>query len=184
MITSAPATITVGGCQWPLVLDMRAVYFIEQRYRPGGNGLDGLTQAQTDLAAGLIEALAVFAWVGLLHENPRLTFAEALSLLDEATPAELAALPLAVMTILRDGFGASDTKSSGAPWDWEMALAVWIKEWGRSEAEFWAASFRTFRAISNGLSRLYESAKQTAGQQGKAEGWSLHDLMAMQRGRR
>lgn len=168
---------------------MGAIRQVEAHYAEGGNwlesGLQGTQQAQRDLAAGQIDTLAVFLWAGLLHYAPDLTPEQTLALLDEATPAELALLPLHVQGALAASFPdkPEEEQGGGKPWDWAMAIAVWVTEWGRSEAEFWATTFRTFAMMSDGRARLYESAKkgEDGVVQSQAEGFTLEQLLTMGR---
>jgi hypothetical protein len=170
--------VRFAGSAWPLIFDFWAIRKLGQRYVPEDTGLDWLRGLMTKVAAGDIDALCVSLWAGMLRENPTLTFEETLTLLDEAAPFELVTLPAQILGALQEAFGVPEsTDGDGSPWDWEVALATWIKEWGRSEEEFWRSTFRTFTSISNGLSRLYERSRQGTDIEVPPEGYSLMDLL-------
>lgn len=169
---------------------MWAIRHVEAHYAEGGNwlksGLEGTQKAQREMAAGQIDALAVFLWAGLLHYSPDLTPEQTLALLDEATPAELALLPVQVQGALTASFpdAPEDEEQKGQPWDWAISLAAWLTEWHRPEAEFWfATTFRSFAALSDGRSRLYESAKRDRSQGQSGDSMNITDLLMLRRGR-
>lgn len=185
MATTEPTTVMIAGAPWRVLFTLHAVRKIEERYSPVGDwmesGLQGFLEAQERLAAGDIDALAAFLWAGLLHESPATTFEDVLDLLDEAGPAELAVLPGRLLEALHQCVGRPSRKSGrGEPWSWPVALAVWVSEWGRSEAEFWQATFRTVAAISDGRAQLYDAARKgTASASAPADGYSLFDLLTL-----
>lgn len=182
LLTTEVSTVRFAGSTWPLVFDFRAIRKLGQHFAPGDAGLGWLRDVMGRVSSDDIDALTACLWAGMLRETPGLTFDETLALLDEATPAELVALPHQVLGVFYQAFGESAGSGGGDsdPWDWEMALAIWIKEWGRSEDEFWRATFRTFTSISNGLSRLYQKAeKGQSGSSQHSEGFSLMELLTM-----
>lgn len=180
-LTTGISYVRIAGSNWPLIFDFRAIAALQQRVFPGDADLNRLQDVMVRVDADDIDALTVCLWAGMLREMPTLTFEETLTLLDEATPGELVDLPTQVLGALREAFGDANRGSGGdsSPWDWEMVLAIWIKEWGRSEEEFWRATFRTFRSISNGLSRLYEKARHDSNMQTPPEGYNIMDLLTM-----
>ncbi|MBY6278407.1 hypothetical protein [Symbiobacterium thermophilum] len=184
LLTTEPSTVRFAGATWSLIFDFWAIRKLGQRYAPEATNLDWLKELMAKVAAGDIEAICGCLWAGMLRENPALTFEDVLALLDEASFADLVALPEQILTAMRDAYGAAgQAEEQGEPWDWEVALATWVKEWGRSEEEFWRATFRTFASISNGLAKLYKSTTKTgAGVQAPAEGYNLLDLLTL-RGR-
>jgi len=184
LLTTEPSTVQFAGSTWPLIFDFWAIRKLGQRYAPEDTSLDWLRELMAKVAAGDIDAMCGCIWAGMLRENPSLTFDDVLALLDEASFSDLVALPEQILAAMQDAYGIPrEAGGNGGPWDWEVALATWVKEWGRSEAEFWRATFRTFTSISNGLAKLYEKASQGgASTRAPAEGYSLFDLLSL-RGR-
>lgn len=180
LLTTEPVTVRFAGSEWPLIFDFWAIRKLGQRYAPEDSSLDWLKGVMVKVANGDLDAICGCLWAGMLRENPVLTFDEVSALLDKASFADLVALPKQILEAMQEAYGSpGQAKGSGEPWDWEVALAVWVKEWGRSEAEFWRATFRTFTSISNGLSKLYEKAKQSGHTQAPSEGYSLFDLLSL-----
>jgi hypothetical protein len=185
--TGEPYAIRIGGCEWRVSFNLWALRKLEERFAPNGEGLEGTQLGQMELAAGQVDAAAVFLWAGLLWDDQGITIDDALALLDEAAPAELAEIPGQLLEALRRAVPdkVSDEDGDGAPFDWEMALAVWVSEWGRSEPEFWQTTLRTFGSISNGRARLYKTATSASGSAsaGGYDEMDLDELMSARRGR-
>lgn len=183
MMMTEPASLPIAGTAFPVLFNLWAVRKLEERYSPVGDwlesGLQGFIQAQTKLAAGDIDALAAFLWAGLLHDSPSLTFDDALGLLDEAAPGELVTIPAQMMKAVLQAVGRKNGGGGGEPWSWSVAMAAWVSEWGRSEQEFWLATFRTIGTISDGRAHLYRKAGQGSQVQAPSEGYSLLDLLSM-----
>lgn len=182
-----PIWVTIGGARWPVLFNLWSIWQLEELFSPEGDplksGLRGFIEAQKRLSVWDVDVLTAFLWAGLLHESPGLTVEDARDLLDQASPQELVRLPSALQEALARAIISEPAEGGGEPWSWEVAIAVWVKEWGRSEAEFWQATFRTIRTISDGLAKLYRSTRQSGSTtQAPADGYSLFDLLSL-RGR-
>lgn len=181
-----PVLATIGGAKWPLLFNLGSIWRLEELFSPDGNplqsGIRGFIEAQKRLSVWDLEVLIAFFWAGLLHESPELTLDDARDLLDQASPDELVRLPAAILEALGRAIGTGSAEGyGGEPWSWDVALAVWIKEWGRSEEEFWQATFSTIRTISDGLAKLYKSISKGTGPDAPPDGYDLIELISPRR---